>query len=178
MSLEAQIQLITVPQEFTRLCNAALAAEYGDDYLPIGGLFVARSRRRPTPPGPCRSARPEAFAVLRARTELEATDRILAERRELAVFAARISPPTYIIKELGERPRDPGKRRGWEAGVRTIEGYRQEQWRQGRRPRLRPRHDSSRSAARAREQAQRRLRNAQRELGRINEAPRARDMGY
>jgi hypothetical protein len=35
MSLEAQIQLITVPQEFSRLCNAVLAAEYGDDFLPI-----------------------------------------------------------------------------------------------------------------------------------------------
>lgn len=35
MSLEAQIQLITVPQEFARLCNAALAAEHGDDFLPI-----------------------------------------------------------------------------------------------------------------------------------------------
>lgn len=35
MSLEAQIQLITVPQEFTRLCNAVLAAEHGDDFLPI-----------------------------------------------------------------------------------------------------------------------------------------------
>jgi hypothetical protein len=35
MSLEAQIQLMTVPQEFSRLCNAALGAEHGDDYLPI-----------------------------------------------------------------------------------------------------------------------------------------------
>lgn len=35
MNLEAQIQLITVPQEFARLCNAALVAEYGDDFLPI-----------------------------------------------------------------------------------------------------------------------------------------------
>lgn len=35
MNLQAQIQLITVPQEFTRLCNTILAAEYGDDYLPI-----------------------------------------------------------------------------------------------------------------------------------------------
>jgi hypothetical protein len=35
MSLEAQIQLITVPQEFMRLCNAVLAAEYGDDFLPV-----------------------------------------------------------------------------------------------------------------------------------------------
>jgi hypothetical protein len=35
MSLFAQISLITVPQEFTRLCNAILVAEHGDDYLPI-----------------------------------------------------------------------------------------------------------------------------------------------
>jgi hypothetical protein len=35
MNLSAQISLITVPQEFTRLCNAILAAEHGDNYLPI-----------------------------------------------------------------------------------------------------------------------------------------------
>lgn len=35
MNLEAQIELITVPQEFTRLCNALLAAEYGADFLQI-----------------------------------------------------------------------------------------------------------------------------------------------
>jgi hypothetical protein len=35
VNLEAQIELITAPQEFTRLCNAVLAAEYGSDFLPI-----------------------------------------------------------------------------------------------------------------------------------------------
>ena len=35
MILEAQISLMTVPQEFCRLCNAALRAEHGDDFLPI-----------------------------------------------------------------------------------------------------------------------------------------------
>jgi hypothetical protein len=35
MSLETQISLMTVPQEFARLCNAALRAEHGDDFLPI-----------------------------------------------------------------------------------------------------------------------------------------------
>jgi hypothetical protein len=35
MTLEAQIQLITVPQEFARLCNAILEAEHGDDFLVI-----------------------------------------------------------------------------------------------------------------------------------------------
>lgn len=35
MSLHTQIGLITVPQEFTRLCNAVMRAEHGDDFLPI-----------------------------------------------------------------------------------------------------------------------------------------------
>ncbi len=35
MSLHAQIGLMTVPQEFMRLCNAVLEAEYDDDFLPI-----------------------------------------------------------------------------------------------------------------------------------------------
>lgn len=35
MTLEAQIQLVTVPQEFTRLCNAILEAMHGDDFLAI-----------------------------------------------------------------------------------------------------------------------------------------------
>jgi len=35
MNLPAQIGLITVPQEFTRLCNAILVAEHGNEYLPI-----------------------------------------------------------------------------------------------------------------------------------------------
>jgi hypothetical protein len=35
MTLETQIQLVTVPQEFTRLCNEVLEAEHGDDFLVI-----------------------------------------------------------------------------------------------------------------------------------------------
>jgi hypothetical protein len=35
MNLAAQIELITVPQEFTRLCNTVLSATHGDDFLPI-----------------------------------------------------------------------------------------------------------------------------------------------
>lgn len=34
-NLEAQIELITVPQEFVRLCNAVLGAEHGVDFLPV-----------------------------------------------------------------------------------------------------------------------------------------------
>lgn len=36
------------------------------------------------------------------------------------------SPPTYIQAELGERPRDPVKRKAWDRGVAQIEGYRQQ----------------------------------------------------
>jgi hypothetical protein len=35
LSLEAQISLLTDPQEFSRLCNAVLGADHGDDFLPI-----------------------------------------------------------------------------------------------------------------------------------------------
>jgi len=35
VSLETQIGLMTVPQEFARLCTALLVAEHGDDFLPI-----------------------------------------------------------------------------------------------------------------------------------------------
>ncbi len=60
-----------------------------------------------------------------ARRELAVADRVLAERRKLAVTAARISPPPYITKELGERPADPNKRWHWDRGVADIEHYRQ-----------------------------------------------------
>ena len=61
-----------------------------------------------------------------ARAELAMTNQILAERRELAITAARLSPPPYITKELGERPSDPERRKAWERGVEAIEAYRQE----------------------------------------------------
>ena len=57
--------------------------------------------------------------------ELAVADRVLAERRELAITAACISPPAYIRNDLGERPSDPTKRRAWDHGVTEIETYRQ-----------------------------------------------------
>ena len=108
-----------------------------------------------------------------ARSELAAVNRVLADRRELAITAARIAPAAYITKELGEMPNDPSKRQSWESGVKTIESYRQEHGTKD------PDHafgrDSGRSFDSAREQAQRRLRESQRELGRTKEAARARD---
>ncbi len=60
-----------------------------------------------------------------SRQELAVADRVLAERREFAITAARIAPPAYITAELGQRPTEPTKRTTWERGVGEIETYRQ-----------------------------------------------------
>jgi len=60
-----------------------------------------------------------------ARAEEAVIKSVLGERERLAAAAARISPPDYITKELGERPTDPKKARDWDSGVREIEGYRE-----------------------------------------------------
>ena len=99
-----------------------------------------------------------------ARRELSVTRQVLAEREERVMTAMRISPPDYIVKELGERPTDPVKARAWDNGVKGIEGYRQENgitdtqralglWPKGGAERAR------------RESAERRLRESQRRLG-------------
>ncbi len=99
-----------------------------------------------------------------ARRELAVTDRVLAERRELAITAARISPPPYITKELGERPADPNKRWHWDRGVADIEHYRQRNGVKDRSRAFGP--ESKGSAERARqEQARRQLMETQRVLG-------------
>ena len=100
-----------------------------------------------------------------ARRESTAIRQVLSEREEQALTAARLSPPPYIVKELGERPREPAKAKAWDQGVKTIESYRQEhgvtdrQGAFGREPR-------SNSQKAAREAAQRRVREAQLRLGR------------
>jgi len=107
-----------------------------------------------------------------ARREFAVADRVLAERRELAIAAAHISPPPYIKTELGERPRDPSKREAWNRGVEEIETYRQ-------------RHgvnDPNRALGRERDREKaretlRRVQEAQRALGLGSHASRERDLG-
>lgn len=53
--------------------------------------------------------------------ELAVADQVLAQRRELVIVAARISPPAYIKAELGERPSDPAKQKAWDRGVSQID---------------------------------------------------------
>jgi conjugative relaxase-like TrwC/TraI family protein len=59
------------------------------------------------------------------RAEAAVIQSVLGDRERLAAAAARVSPPDYITKELGERPSEPVKAREWDAGVRGIEGYRE-----------------------------------------------------
>jgi conjugative relaxase-like TrwC/TraI family protein len=60
------------------------------------------------------------------RRERELAEQLLAQRAAQALAAARIEPPPYIVKELGERPAEPTKARVWDQGVREIERYRLE----------------------------------------------------
>ncbi|MGN6557567.1 MAG: MobF family relaxase [Solirubrobacterales bacterium] len=59
-----------------------------------------------------------------ARAEAAVIESVLADRERLAAAAARVSPPDYIKRELGERPSDPAKAAEWDKAVRGIEGYR------------------------------------------------------
>lgn len=107
-----------------------------------------------------------------ARQELAVAERVLAERRELAVTAARLSPPRYIKNELGDRPRDSPKRQAWDWGVEEIEAYRR---RYGVK-------DPNRALGRERDperqrETLRRIHAAQRALGRGPHAARERGLG-
>jgi conjugative relaxase-like TrwC/TraI family protein len=111
-----------------------------------------------------------------ARRELAAVEPVLNERLRAAVLAARLSPPAYIKKELGERPSDPVKRRVWERGVAGIEHYRQEHGLSDRTHALGA--EPTPSAERASREAQlRRLRQVQHELGRESTVGQARKLG-
>ena len=102
--------------------------------------------------------------------------RMLVERRQLAITAARLSPPPYIVKELGERPADLAKRKAWERGVEGIERYRQDHRVTDPNRAFGPGAKGAAERA-AQEQALRRLAAVQRALGRHTEAVRVRDAG-
>ncbi len=61
-----------------------------------------------------------------ARRELATAEQVLDERLRAAVLAARLAPPRYITKELGERPLDRTMGRAWDRGVAEIETYRKQ----------------------------------------------------
>jgi conjugative relaxase-like TrwC/TraI family protein len=99
-----------------------------------------------------------------ARREREIADQLLATRSAQALAAARIEPPAYIVKELGERPADPAKAKTWDRGVQGIEGYRLEHGVKDTRNTF-GREPQDAAARSVREAAQRRLAETQRRLG-------------
>jgi conjugative relaxase-like TrwC/TraI family protein len=98
------------------------------------------------------------------RAERAGIEQLLSQQERAAATAARVNPPTYIIKTLGERPRDPAKRVEWDEAVQVIEGYRLRSGVRGDGKALGgvPRQGIARAA---RERAQRRIDRAQRRLG-------------
>jgi hypothetical protein len=86
-------------------------------------------------------------------------------RRERAlVRAAEVSPPAYVVTELGPRPSAPVERATWRQAVLAVERYRA-QWRVGdrelalgERPRSPSQHRQWDSVRRQLDRAQRRLR--------------------
>jgi hypothetical protein len=112
-----------------------------------------------------------------ARAEVAAIDGVLDRRRDLALAAARVSPPDYIVAELGERPAGGMERVVWDGAVRVVEGYRQRNGLRDRDTALGP-QPKDRAARRERERRQGAMRRAQRELGieRVQRMERARGL--
>ena len=111
-----------------------------------------------------------------ARREQQIAEQLLAERTEQALIAARIKPPKYVTKELGERPSGSVKAKEWDRGVRGIESYRQEHGVTNKKRALGKEAKGAPQRA-ARERAQRRIQEAQRRLGRGQQLARSRDTG-
>ena len=102
----------------------------------------------------------EREAAKALRHELAVVDPVLEQRRELAITAARISPPTNVKAELGER----------------LERYRQEHG--VKDPSRALGSEAKRGADQARQEAtRRRLQEIQRVLGLGHHGARARQLG-
>ncbi|HKZ13228.1 MAG TPA: MobF family relaxase [Solirubrobacterales bacterium] len=99
-----------------------------------------------------------------ARAEVAAIDTVLDRRRDLALAAARVFPPDYIVGELGPRPDAGTQRVAWDEAVRDIESYRQRHGIQDRDRAFGP-EPTDEAARREREWAQQAIRRAQRRLG-------------
>jgi conjugative relaxase-like TrwC/TraI family protein len=98
------------------------------------------------------------------RHEREIAAQLLDARSAQALTAARIEPPAYIVKELGERPTDPTRARAWDHGVRGVERYRLEHGVRDKGSAF-GREPQDAVARATREAAQRRLAETQRRLG-------------
>jgi conjugative relaxase-like TrwC/TraI family protein len=111
-----------------------------------------------------------------ARAKAAVAEHVLAERERAAAAAARLSPPSYIKSELGERPSDLTKAATWDKAVRGIEGYRLKNGVVDRDNALGPK-PKDQSAQLEQRLARERLQHAQRELKLKRERTVERSMG-
>jgi conjugative relaxase-like TrwC/TraI family protein len=121
-----------------------------------------------------RAELPEVRHEARARQSV--AEHVLAERERAAATAARLSPPSYIKRELGERPSDPTKAAAWDRAVRGIEGYRVRNGVVDRDSALGPK-PKDRSAQLEQRHARERLQRSQRELKLKKQRTAERSMG-
>jgi hypothetical protein len=109
------------------------------------------------------------------RREREIAAQLLDTRSAQALTAARIEPPSYIVKELGERPTDPAEARAWDRGVQGVERYRLEHGVRDKSDAFG--HEPQDALARmTREAAQRRLAEVQRRLNLEHQLDRTREL--
>jgi hypothetical protein len=113
-----------------------------------------------------------------ARHEHEISGELLAKREERMLLALRISPPAYVVKELGERPTDPVKAKAWDDGVRGIESYRSEHAVTDRLSALGREPERGSWDRLAHDRAQDRIREAQRRLGRQQQLDRSMERSH
>lgn len=88
------------------------------------------------------------------------------------LLAVRLSPPAYVVKELGERPIDPVKAKAWDNGALSIESYRDEHAVKDRVNALGREPESGSRDPFAHDRAQDRIRDAQRALDRQQQLDR------
>ncbi len=112
-----------------------------------------------------------------ARAEVAAIDVVLDHRTHLALAAARVAPPEYVVSELGERPEEGRERVAWDRAVREVEGYRERSGLRDRDTALGP-EPKDRARRWEHERAQKAISRAQRELGieRVQGVERSRAM--
>jgi len=110
-----------------------------------------------------------------AQREREIAGQLLDTRSAQALAAARIEPPAYIVKELGQRPADSTKAKAWDRGVQGIESYRLEHGVKDSRNAF-GREPQDAVARAAREAARRRLVQARVGLG-VEQPVKSREQG-
>jgi hypothetical protein len=86
-----------------------------------------------------------------------------SHRQRALVRAAEVSPPAYLVAELGPRPSAPGERASWRQAVLAVESYR-ERWGVDDRHLAVGGRPTSPSQHLQRDAAQRQLERAQRQL--------------